>query len=252
MKTAIAALSLFFASAVAAAELQLPGDRADYERILVPVLANPVSGVNGSYFETELRLAATQTPVTIYGVYPFCHLLSPGACPPQPLIVQPNEELDPQLIEYDAPFGRFAYVLKDQLHRLSASLRVYDTSRSATNYGTSIPLVRESEFRTSITFPGVPTDTRFRNRLRIYTPDPWLVFVTIGNGERIGVRTQRVLSDSALYAPAVAEITGFPVEAGHVRVTIEPDRDGPVMTVWALLSITNNDLQTITILTPEP
>jgi hypothetical protein len=56
------------------------------------------------------------------------------------------------------------------------------------------------------------------------------------------------------FEPAYAEIGDFPVGAGDVRVTIHTwSRLGhiPNPPVWAFLSVTNNDTQMITTITPQ-
>jgi hypothetical protein len=58
------------------------------------------------------------------------------------------------------------------------------------------------------------------------------------------------------FEPAYASFADFPVDAGTVRVTITVD---PIITllpvevpIWAFITVTNNDTQAITTITPQP
>lgn len=143
--------------------------------------------------------------------------------------------------------------------------RVQDLSRQALTWGTEIPVVREQDIRTEeLALPDMPTDERFRQTLRIYDWD--------GNrGEafrlRILTRLGVVIVDEILtplpapapqfqaQAPGYTElqwVTGaYPHLATEDLVTLQIASVNPGIRFWAFLSVTNNETQHVTTITPN-
>jgi hypothetical protein len=237
------------------------------ERILLPILTPPVNGAFGSIFHTELRIANdSDEAVLLIGLEsdrctPICF---PGGL--FPYLLDAGAETEPGDVELNGSPGRFVYVAADQVRDLSMNLRVHDITRGAQNFGTEIPIVRESEFRKNrIVLVGVPTDARFRNTLRIYGEMPVDVLITVG--DLPAVRTKLVggisfpggigISIPDFSKPAYAAFSSFPTGAGTVRVIIEADPDFvtllPIETqLWAFVTVTNNETQAISTITPQP
>jgi hypothetical protein len=233
------------------------------ERLLVPILTPPVHGAFGSEFHTDLRIANDSDDIVfLLGLsaercLPIC---LPGVFP-YPL--NPHQEIGPGDITLNGTPGRFIYVASDQISALSMNLRVHDVTRGGLNFGTEIPIVRESEFRTNeIVFVGVPTDARFRNTLRIYGESPVDVLVTVGNQAPVRVRLTGGFSFPniafpEIFSPSYAAFTTFPTGSAPVRVTIEADPDFVTLLpieipLWAFITVTNNDTQVISTITPQP
>lgn len=150
------------------------------------------------------------------------------------------------------------------------SLRVQDMSRQALTWGTEIPVVREHEFRTGrLSLPQIPLDARFRPMLRIYDVDRHGGSVAIRFFDEDGVLLaeesvelivpegyQR--GDGLLYYdywyPAWAQVGDFvarhPQLAGNDRVRIEVEPQAGVR-FWAFVSVTNNETQHVTLITPQ-
>jgi len=216
-----------------------------FERVLLPILTPPTPGQFGSSFETSLLLSneAPFVRAYIYGLVPPCRGIS--GC----IVFDPHEtpvELKPQgqsdFFETDGTPGRFIYVAKNAVPQLTGNLRVFDASRGANNFGTELPLVRQSEFRARVGLLGVPLDPRFRNTLRIYAGKP--VAATV----RFGGESHVVQLDAAenVFDPAYGAFSLFPAGTGTVDVVIEAAEP-----VWAFVSVTNNDTQLITTITPQ-
>jgi hypothetical protein len=224
-----------------------PPPLAQYERLLLPVFVPPVQGLFGSLFVT------TFSPSSKFGaVIPLFGLQGDEAV----FVGQHGPAVD---VAKNGTPGRFVYVPKQELRLFSANLRATDTSRSAGSFGTELPIVRESDFAEDvIVLNDVPTDARFRNTLRVYSPYETMVFLEIGNrpGEvRIDLRKN---DPEDPFEPAYGVFTDFPVGAGPVRLTITantargispPIYLGPI---WAFVSVTNNETQHITTITPQP
>jgi hypothetical protein len=204
----------------------------------------------GSEFHTELRVANSGSGMlTLLGTntdgsgHPLYHL---GA----------GAELAPDQVEYDGTPARFLWAKKDGGAELSMNLRVHDVTRDALNYGTEIPIVNEGEWKIdSVTLIGVPTDPRFRNTLRIYGIFPFTASVKVGDREPVHVQ---LTSAPSVQDVPYAIFTDFPSEPGPVRITIEAV---PILSptiahletpIWAMVTVTNNETQTISTITPQP
>lgn len=236
-----------------------PVPEESFERLLLPILTPPVRGAYGSVFHTELRLARKgNEPVLLaYGLETMC-----PHCPRFPLTDYPlflgelKPELEPHLTLNGTP-GRFLYVPTEHVQHLTGNLRVFDVSRSDLNFGTEIPIVPEREFRLNeIVLMGVPTDPQFRNTLRIYSTEPARVLVQV-EGQLPAAVDLRAGAD--VFDPAYAVYTDFPNTGNPVRVTIRrmpspglPTPVDPDVPLWAFVSVTNNETQLISTITPQP
>lgn len=231
------------------------------ERILLPLFVPPINGANGSRFITELRAINRSAfeEARIYGIERPCLTV----CPPvvfdperDAMVMPPRSEIGPADVVYDGSPGRFLWVSKDDVDQLWLNLRVYDESRSNQNFGTEMPVVRDRElFRNQpILFSGVPSETRFRNTLRIYATGPMTVNVQI-SAALISPIIREVTLRPGLnrFDPAYAQIGDMPVGVGPLRITItppEPGSPGFHTPYWAFVSVTNNDTQLITTIRP--
>ena len=238
---------------IVAAVLAVPAFAQERERILLPILSGPVHGAHGSEFHTDLRILNTSDQdVTILGITQNCPVCLP---PLNQYTLGPGEEIEPSDVLPTGNPGRFITVAQNDISALAMNLRVYDVTRDALNFGTEIPTVREHGFTLNkIVLVGVPTDSRFRNTLRIYAQVPGGLQVVIGNRPPIKVELRPGRDE---FEPAYAMITDFPVDAGVVNVTVELDPDIvsllPIeIPLWAMVTVTNNDTQAITTITPQP
>jgi IPT/TIG domain len=232
----------------------LPVDSNGFERLLLPILTPPASGAHGSEFRTELRAynRSVFQHVRIEGIGPEeC----PGICGELPVIIGPGEELQPEEVTYSGTPGRFIYVPRFSVDELWTSLRVFDTSRSADNYGTTIPVVRERDMfiDRAIVFAGLPSEPRFRNTLRIYGTTRGTVNVEIAHGTSAVTRQVTLEGAERNVSPAYAVIGDLPSGVGPLRITIRPPAPGTQLfgtPLWAFVSVTNNETQMITVVTP--
>jgi hypothetical protein len=148
---------------------------------------------------------------------------------------------------------------------LHFGLLVRDTTRQAEGWGSEIPVIRESEFRTgNIELLNVPVYSRFRQTLRIYNVDSVAGGVVVGiytmNGRELVLTTVDLRSSApcAPFEPCASDepafgvihnlAATFPQIAGEerVRVQVRPNGRG-----WAFVSITNNETQQVTTITPQ-
>jgi hypothetical protein len=242
-------LSLLFSTTLFAA------DPFPSERILVPLLTEPVHGAYGSEFHTRLRIYNDfENEVTVQGIAPPCFL---SACPSIPsTIIESGTEMGE--IELNGRPGRFLSVLAGPAQHLAFHLRVHDVTRTALNLGTEISVVREREMTTDkISLIGVPADPRFRNTLRIYATGATFLWVSFTDGVEKVQRTVTLEPGRDPFEPAYAMVSDFPAftsGAQKITVTIEPPpvlHPLPQPPFWAFISVTNNETQAITTITPQ-
>jgi hypothetical protein len=146
---------------------------------------------------------------------------------------------------------------------LEFALRVRDVSRQSDSWGTEVPVVREDRaYRHPFDVLNVPLQPRFRQTLRIYDFED-----RSGGSVRVqyyNMTTGALLKDSqlALLAPQSADIftpaylqldvfsqLGNVPGVDRMRVRISPTSD--VQRLWAMVSVTNNVTQEVTMITPQ-
>ena len=227
---------------------------ASREQFLLPVFIEPLEGAYGSEFRTELHGVNTgpSEMIEIWGLETGCRP-SPPVCDwltePMVFLLPPPigaDLSDSQPYQTGTP-GRFIEVPHSQADDLSLNLRVYDTSRASENFGTEIPIVRRSDFRrNTFALLGAPLDPRFRNTLRLYATGETTVQVKIGSE----THELTLRAGQHVFDPAYAQFGAFPTGSGTANVIVTPEENGPA--VWGFISVTNNETQHITTITPRP
>ncbi|HUP60824.1 MAG TPA: IPT/TIG domain-containing protein [Thermoanaerobaculia bacterium] len=153
--------------------------------------------------------------------------------------------------------GRIFFVSKGHDKDLAGNIRVRDVTRQASSHGVEVPVVHRSEFtEETISLLGVPIDPRFRNTLRIYGLERGENFVNVTVGGTL--HQLPLVGTSDLFTPAVITFTDFPQAAltgalTTITVTVDAPRgaEGVGTPIWAFISVTNNETQEITTITPN-
>lgn len=226
-----------------------------FEPILFPIFLPPIRGAFDSEFETIPRVTSGGPErVVLYGEDFSCLLLAPihRETVYDPVLLEPDG-IDKTLeVDCSTATGRIVWVRKETADSLAASLRVRDITRQALSHGTEVPVVRRDDFTTEKKILlGVPSDGRFRSTLRIYS----LVHTTApvnlsinGQGRQVFLQQGR-----SIFEPSFAVVSDFPsreeVDPIHYldRVVILPS----TVPLWGFVSVTNNDTQQITTITPN-
>ena len=231
---------------------------AFFERILFPVLVNTPGG-HGSQWRSE---AVISNPKPWF-IETFNNI-RPIVCPTTPC----GERFSPG--EYakfsgtDFPHGVALLVPRPESAAMSFALRVRDVSRGEENFGSEIPVVRESEMSTgsTLTLLDVPVDPRYRTKVRIYGLNVRAGRSIDGRVTlRSGTPPSRTSIGFSLNAqcaeytcsssPAYAEVD-LPAGEQDQRVDVYVDVDTqPGSLTWAFASVTNNVTQQVTIVTPD-
>lgn len=224
------------------------------ERVLFPVL-DTVDGVGGSRWVTEVMLSnPNRWAVNSVPIFPV-------DCVTDPCLdrLAPGSFLSFEGFGY--PRGVALVLPRGDADLLSFSVRVRDTSRIAQGLGTRIPVVRERDMlrNAPVTLLDVPREPKYRVKVRYYALSPFVEetprgILTIIDHET-GTRTeQEVLftlpeDDPENMQPAFAEIDFFDGTPGR-RISLY--LEGPEESfVWGFATVTNNETQQVTIVTPD-
>ncbi|HEY0155993.1 MAG TPA: hypothetical protein VGF28_01735 [Thermoanaerobaculia bacterium] len=234
----------------------------DWERVLFPV--NFIGGgAHGSQWVTDSRMHND-------GVVEVATVPNIWIDPASPILPIPLPFIPPQgrarftMRQRDG--GEFLYVPR----RLDAPLRytahIVDLSRSTTDLGAEMPLVRAEDTANTIRLLEVPVESRYRARLRVYDYDlvngrEVLVVVRTKEGTALHTRwlTLTVASSCDTVSPCLSERPAFAVldldqipelrGAEVVDVTLKSrTNEGRI---WGFVSVTNNDTQAVTLYSPQ-
>ena len=239
-------------------------DATSYERVLVPIVIHHVPGAFGSIWESETSFSnSADADVTIFG----------PCAPPQALygctqIAVPKSRTFLVALRQQvsgAP-GVFLFIPRNRIDDIDVKLRVQDVSRQALTWGTDIRVVRDTDFRSFIRLHNIPTDVRFRSTLRVYNYDPtaYPIRVRIFDEDSSALLVEDLplvsfpggaSTDVFPVAPSFVQINSltdaYPQIGGHDRVRVEVESAfDPAKPIWAFASITNNETQHVTVVTP--
>jgi hypothetical protein len=237
------------------------------ETILLPVVTNNTPGAFGSMWSSSFSiLNRGGAPLLVHGAAPPPPPLGFGLPPQEDFEVPANQTLSyvpyTPVLSLGAPSGKLLHVDDAHAGDLKVNLRIQDTSRESSTFGTEIPTVRESSAATkAIDLLIVPADDNFRSLVRVYDFEPaaghavlvrlYKPTVTLTNPA-----TDQLLSETTLNFQVPSDTFNYPgyaqmyVPSGvsPVRVEIIPLSEG--LRFWAFASVTNNATQHVTLVTP--
>lgn len=251
-----------------AAELAITyGTTEQFERVMFPIALPPTTGALGSRWVTEYSMVLEGAEsIEIFPYISECQICTCFTPPTHPLSPGGNAYVQLPMSPYSTHPAMFYYFQKKPGHTVHFQLRTRDVSRSIENWGTELPVVMEDDFRSgSIQLLDIPTAADFRQLLRVYSPaQSPSVTVTFHSMlppyERLATRQMTLAAQPPAYSqylevphfPSYAQLSlaEVPELVGHQRVRIEitptsSDR------IWAFVSITNNQTQLVTTVTPQ-
>lgn len=233
------------------------GQTPEEERLLLPVYAELTHGAHGSLWISEFWVYNGSNERLYVRPVEVFHWEGQA----------PNTAINPPMRpspEGSHP-GHFIIVKRHQLPYVAFNLRVWDMSRKEQTWGTELLVVPEREFRSDrIVLLNLPAGNRFRRTLRIYQGLP-----PYGGGgdvriRAVGMETNEVVWEqqvrlvaehegtiATIYRPAYAEIPVNSQFRGSEPIRIEVEPLGSWMKIWAFVSVTNNETQHFTTITPQ-
>lgn len=246
---------------------------SEFETILLPHAGGgeDVPGANGSVWRAESFIRNDSAWSLRFDLPLFPQtLISPSFV--EFLTVAPHATVNLELANAHAPVR--VMVPKALASQVTFETRLYDASRDDQTFGTRVPTVRETDFRHGVTtIPGVPMGSRFRANVRVFSVDGQRhayhvrvltqpdVFVPPFEGYTTPLPVETLaelpvtteldpLWEGSVWDVAFATLAlpVVPASTPKLQVQIEPlDGDAPF---WAYVSVTNNDTQQVTLLTP--
>ncbi|MFL6244743.1 MAG: IPT/TIG domain-containing protein [Thermoanaerobaculia bacterium] len=244
------------------------GSPQDYTQVLVPLTSAPIHGAHGSVWEAELRAFNASNAITLRMPGPEAQIIELPI--DFAVTVEPRTTARVLLPRRDIGVdGHFLYVPNALVNAARMSLRVRDTSQNAASLGDEVPVVRADQGGQDLTIVDVPIDERYRSMLRIYafTPEPMRVGVTVlpESGDtpyaKFDVVLHGILTTNFVpFPPHPAYLALDPIppaaRAAGGRVRIELTNYGanvspPLANIWAFVSLTNNETNQVTIVTPK-
>lgn len=230
-------------------------DPSLFERILVPVIYNG-AGAFGSQWRTEVwlhnlsnaALPRLRTQEQLIGC-------APGYCD------VPLEARETRKLEIDsAPRGYLMHIARGSGDDLAVNVLFRDLTRQATALGAEMPVVRESEFLTGHSaILNVPTEQKYRITLRGYAFESGTIRFRVSRMDGTPLFESGLLSlyggdDVTPHHGVIADLMeAFPQLGGMGPFRIEFDglESSGDDRYWVFASITNNDTQHVTLITPQ-
>ncbi|HEV2721999.1 MAG TPA: hypothetical protein VG323_18405 [Thermoanaerobaculia bacterium] len=223
------------------------------EKVLVPIAADLVPGANGTRWSTELWVrndADHAVPIDPE----YCSFIGswhPCSEPVTRIAANSTVQLTGRG-DAQYPYALLFPPLQDadSLH-YSIVVRELSTGQMA-----AVPAVRDRDRRTGRTvFPAVPNDAGHRAALRLYSGANTITvsIVDSATGTVLEARTIRQFFptdfDTSLTLVSVADLFVTPELRGHERLDVIIDTL-PYDRYWALLTLTDNATQQVTVFTP--
>jgi hypothetical protein len=230
-----------------------------FDKFLVPlVFFGEVHGAYGSVWKSELNVHNANN----WTVQVQSRACGPGVlngCFENPFTIPAHSSLSNPLYPGNPSPALFVSLPSDAVANVSFQLRIQDTSRQAQTWGTTIPVIRASEFRPTVRLIGVPTDRRFRINLRIYSdatapPQATVRIFDMSNSQVLSetlVALERFTPFDTAYDPFYAEL--HPILDGLTEPLVGIEIEGanaPAERLWAFVSVTNNETQHVTVILP--
>ncbi len=222
-------------------------DPAFYERVLFPLSNGEVqSGAFGTQWVTFIYLRNENDFGLDLAPQPLFNLGCFSECSIQ------IEKHSTRTTTYNAPKGFFAYVPRQGARNTHFEIVARDLSRQGKSAGTEIPVVREKDFYDRpLVLLNVPTDPGFRVALRVYGMPANLTIQPLTRDEKL-VSTLISPTGNPPFAQISDLIATYPQLVGKIqlRVTLTPSIPGNP-DLWAFISVTNNETQQVTTISPQ-
>lgn len=240
------------------------------ERLLLPVvIREPLLGAHGSLWVTELVINNhSNLEVKLGGVVNDCPL-SAGCT--GPAVLPGQATVFPIPLLGGQPPTMFLLVEEGRVRDVDVQLRVRDLSRATLTWGTEVPVIHESRaLGGTVGLLDIPRNSTSRLRLRFYDFNPSPAHTLHISGYEIDPTVflpERALPDPLLFDFVVTfqlpgpdankpgywelDLSSIPMPDGieRFRLVIEPSH--AEMRYWTFVSITNNETQHITLITPD-
>lgn len=155
----------------------------------------------------------------------------------------------------DHPRGAVLLVPRESVDAFSFGSRVRDRAREGEDFGTELPVLRESAMRRArFRLLDIPVTSAYRSKLRVYvyTPDDGLEATIVGSfPDREGGFLRRLPLERVdrTFAYAEIELQTIPdLKSDRLILEVLSPSELPA---WAFVTVTNNASQRVTLVTPN-
>jgi len=228
-------------------------------RLMIPIVIEAnAPGAFGSSWHSDVTMHNASN-VAVLPQAPTCNPYILAPC--LQFRIEAHQTVHPTLYPNPGDPAVFVRIPRSVADAFDVQARVQDVSRQAQTWGTSIPVVRPTDFRPVVRLHAIPTDSRFRDTLRIYGYDsagPVQVRILDESKNAIIATMQldAVQPPDRTTFPPFAQIASlrdaFPQLAAYETVGVEIDSAfTPPAPIWAFISVTNNETQHVTIIAPQ-
>ena len=246
------------------ADVQKPPTPEFFTPLLVPVFFSG-PGALGSRWDTELS-GRNDNAYRYWSPYdaPFnhwCFICDPP--PPQGLPANASGTIRASASLVQQPQGMLGHIQRQGSENVHYGLLVRDLSRQSEALGAEVPVVREDELfdNRSFSLLNVPSDSRFRTALRVYTIEgsgSFRLVIKPMFGDDVLVDTEHITTRPAEtpYGHGFLVIghlvASYPALAGHgpLRIEVIPRSPGGSR-IWGFATVTNNETQHVTVISPQ-
>lgn len=264
-------LLLFAAQALLAQDVP---PRSSFERVLLPVTnVHDIPGAYGTDWRVELALRnASDEPIHTFRQYHLYFCIDwPIMCERRPML-PPNSVADERwtgfahgMLGSGRGQGAFIYIPKDE-EQIFMNLHLFEHTLGHQAEGVEVPVVRSDEMLLHpVELLNISTTPSARRLLRVYAAPPFDVYDIAMIARVYPLRGDELLAEIPLtlarreppethphYVQARIDHEQWPLlaTAAEVRVRIEAVSH-PQVPYWAMVSITDNDTQHVTLATPN-
>jgi hypothetical protein len=243
----------------------------EFVRVLIPLYTTPVPGAQGSLWDVETWFYYSGPEVVEIVPRPYiCGILceKPGGPVMSGVAAHPIQPVFPH------PANVLMHIPRGSASMFSFESRFRDLSRETTSAGTEVPIVREDSFSSSpLYLLNVPLRDGFRVAIRLYalpeaaapavelryfrmpvrtegggySPEVTLLGTEVIDLTPTGPRGGFLLHPSFAFVGSIETRAAVAAEPA-VWIEVRPMSAG--LRIWALVSVTNNATQQVTLITP--
>jgi hypothetical protein len=223
-------------------------------RVLVPIVATGANGMFGSRWTSEVVAFNTSAVPVVIGFSYTCLF----ECPSFGLGPSLGQEL--VIHTQSAVPAAFVFLPNEQADAIELGLRVRDVSQQSDSWGAEVPVVRaDRAFARPFDLLNVPLPSRFRQTLRIYDFEKSggsvrVQYYNMTGGPALKEYVLPLLTPTDIYTPAYLQFdqfAGLPELAGVDRIRVRISPMDASQRLWAMVSVTNNVTQELTLITPQ-
>ena len=227
------------------------------EEIIIPIAFKPLSAAFGTRWVSDISVYNDSDDSVAIDPEICSGLIPPHICESIRRVPSHSSmRIEPWSVYADDP-SMSLFPPADHAGNLHFTVRLRETSRDPDGPGTEIPVLRTRDFQQQrVWLPSIPTSTRFRATLRVFTIAE-VVNVRVrdnATGELLSERqaTRYHPTDGGSFGTLTfSDLLESAVVRAHDKVRIEVESVREHWPIWAMVTLTDNESQRVQIFTPQ-